>query len=118
MRRIFHGTIIHCTSDRKIEIHLDATMMVKGGVIQWLQRSCGLDLEGVTDMYGVSLHDPMLEIVRLADDEFMVPGFVDTHNVSLHWHYVMRLALIHSTHRPSIPWVSVVLSSPQRGITF
>jgi len=117
MHTLFHGTFIHCTPDRSIEILQNSTMMVEDGIIQWLHPSCDLDLKDIAVLHGVNIHLLGLNIVRLACDEFMVPGLVDTHNVSLRRRFVPKVYLTRSIQRPFGPWACNVRTSLPRGGT-
>jgi guanine deaminase len=77
MALIFHGTVIHSTGPSELEI-LEDSLLVTGadGTIESLER--GIDRATVADIVASRGLDG--SITYLNRGEFLIPGFVDTHN--------------------------------------
>lgn len=80
----FHGTIIHSKSISQVEILEDALIVVeKAGRIIHLETQIQAS-ELSTKLKSLNLSSPPT-IHRLRQSEFLIPGFVDTHNHAPQW---------------------------------
>ncbi|KAK5240612.1 hypothetical protein LTS06_012396, partial [Exophiala xenobiotica] len=80
----FHGTIIHCTTPTETKVLKDTLLVVTpDGRISHIKR--GIPESDVQDALS-QLQLPELPILRvLSQTEFLIPGFVDTHNHAPQW---------------------------------
>ncbi len=53
------------------------------GIIEWLEKEVvdGSELEKIALGHGVVVGDHGVEVVELADGDFLSPGLIDTHTV-------------------------------------
>jgi guanine deaminase len=73
----FHGTIIHSLSSSELEILENALVIVgSDGTIKTLQR----DVLEANVPSVLSSHELVAKVSYLKRGEFLIPGFVDTHN--------------------------------------
>lgn len=80
----FYGTIVHCREDTEIEI-LDNCLLivaVEGRIIDVNERLHRDDIQGLLDQLQLP-HTTRLRV--LSNTEFLIPGFVDTHNHACQW---------------------------------
>ncbi|KAF2739449.1 guanine deaminase [Polyplosphaeria fusca] len=74
---VFQGAVIHSLDADSLEIFQDATLIVHNGCVTELYKS-------VADVP----HDaipPSAEVHRIPFGDFLIPGFVDTHNHAPQW---------------------------------
>lgn len=78
---MFYGTAIHSKDERHLEVLPSALIGVLPiGTIAFVQPSVHpSDLSAVLQEHGQEWFSPATELVWLRDDEFLIPGFVDTH---------------------------------------
>ncbi|KAK0391366.1 hypothetical protein NLU13_0867 [Sarocladium strictum] len=76
--KVFRGSFIHSKTLDELEILEDAVLVVdSSGTITTFQQTDGDDIE--------ALIPDNAESFRLGPGEFMIPGFVDTHNHAPQW---------------------------------
>ena len=79
---MYIGSIVHSLSLDEIEYVSSAVLGVREGKIEWVEGDVDVTrLEEVLGKYG--LERDGVDVVELAEGEFLSPGFVDTHTVSL-----------------------------------
>ncbi|KAI0450023.1 guanine deaminase [Xylaria acuta] len=82
---IFHGTLIHCLSLNQLEIIENGLMIINpDGVISDLVKSIPKELVQ-QHLTALGLSGPQYEIYYLERGQFLIPGFVDTHNHAPQW---------------------------------
>jgi len=81
----FHGTIIHSLSASQLEFQ-ESTLLVisQDGLIQVLIEDVPKE-EAVQVLSSLELGDAALGIRFLSKGEFLIPGFIDTHNHAPQW---------------------------------
>ncbi|KAI1260407.1 guanine deaminase [Xylariaceae sp. FL1019] len=82
---VFHGTIIHSLGLNDLEIIEDGLLIVTpDGIINQVTRSVPKNSveEHLTALKKLNLQ---YRVTYLARDEFLIPGFVDTHNHAPQW---------------------------------
>ncbi|KAI8949774.1 guanine deaminase [Xylaria longipes] len=84
-RNVFHGTLIHCLSLDQLQIIENGLIITKpDGVISDLVTS--IPRESVQQqLIALGLSEPQYEIHYLERGQFLIPGFVDTHNHAPQW---------------------------------
>ncbi|KAI1363148.1 guanine deaminase [Xylaria arbuscula] len=82
---VFHGTIIHCLGLQELEIIEDGLVIVKpGGTISSLVKS--IERASVlSHLSTVGLSEDQCDVRFLERGQFLIPGFVDTHNHAPQW---------------------------------
>lgn len=82
---VFHGTIIHCLSLQQLEIIRDGLVVVKpDGVILDLVKS--IEKPSVlAHLDTIGLSEDQYDLRFLDRGQFLIPGFVDTHNHAPQW---------------------------------
>lgn len=82
-RRLIYGALIHCVSLRELQALPQALIAIgEDGVIQWLEPDVeGALLQSVVASKGWNLED--VHFIELPAGQWIMPGFVDTHTVSL-----------------------------------
>jgi guanine deaminase len=80
---VFHGTLVHSTSPQDIEIISDGLIVITdGGKIVSLERGVPPDtVQETLSMLGFG----SAKVTTLKRGEFLVPGFIDTHNHAPQW---------------------------------
>ncbi|KAI0203338.1 guanine deaminase [Astrocystis sublimbata] len=79
----FHGTIVHCLGLENVEIIKDGLMIINPeGTITALHKSISRD--AVPDQLA-ALALPQCDTHYLERGQFLIPGFVDTHNHAPQW---------------------------------
>ncbi|KAL4801262.1 hypothetical protein BDV18DRAFT_149660 [Aspergillus unguis] len=74
---VFQGAVVHSTDPDHLELLDDATLVVKDGRIQALYKTADqVPADGIP---------PHASIHRLPRGDFLIPGFVDTHNHAPQW---------------------------------
>ncbi|KAF4124832.1 guanine deaminase [Geosmithia morbida] len=74
---VFRGPVIHSVTPEKLEMVDDATLVVVDGRIKAFYKS--------RDTVPDDAVPPNARIHQLTDGEFLIPGFVDTHNHAPQW---------------------------------
>lgn len=79
---IYLGAIAHSLDLQQIE-YVDQAILCVGtdGLIEWIEHAAPEELQDIAAKHSVSLDDA--EVVELDSDEFLCPGLIDTHTVSL-----------------------------------
>ncbi|KAI1148748.1 hypothetical protein F4825DRAFT_454159 [Nemania diffusa] len=82
---VFHGTLVHCLSLDQLErIENGLIIITPDGIISSLVKS--VSKESVQQhLTTLGLSEPQCEVQFLARGQFLVPGFVDTHNHAPQW---------------------------------
>ncbi|KIV89441.1 guanine deaminase [Exophiala mesophila] len=80
----FYGIVVHCREDTEIEI-LEACLLVVAADGRIIHISSGVHRDDLPSLLGrLQLsQEPRLRI--LSKTEFLIPGFVDTHNHACQW---------------------------------
>jgi guanine deaminase len=84
---LYHGPIVHSLSLDELEYAVDALVCVSpDGTINWIERN--VDTSEIQDRaasHGLILDgtNNAVEIVQLGGHEFLCPGLIDTHTVSM-----------------------------------
>ncbi|KAI0487742.1 guanine deaminase [Xylaria cf. heliscus] len=82
---LFHGTLIHCVGLKLLDIIEDGLIIIEpDGVISSLVRWIPQD-EVREHLTTLGLSGPDYEIHFLERGQFLIPGFVDTHNHAPQW---------------------------------
>ena len=86
MATIYLGSYVHSIELGNLEhVESGAICVSKEGVIDWVEALESREvLQTVASKYGVDLSDGSVTVVELGSDEFLCPGMIDTHTVSLH----------------------------------
>ncbi|KAH7327259.1 hypothetical protein BKA65DRAFT_461916 [Rhexocercosporidium sp. MPI-PUGE-AT-0058] len=79
----FHGPIIHSLASDKLEIIDRGLIVVQNGRITTLQKDVP-ETEAETVLSGLNLGSSV-KVTYLLRGEFIIPGFVDTHNHAPQW---------------------------------
>ncbi|KAI3338112.1 guanine deaminase [Ustulina deusta] len=82
---VFHGTLIHCLSLQELEVIQDGLVVIApDGVISSLVKS--IEKESVQQhLTAIGLSEPQCDIHFIERGQFLIPGFVDTHNHAPQW---------------------------------
>jgi guanine deaminase len=80
-----HGTIIHSVSVQEVEIIEQGLLVVsRDGKIALLQRGVAKDdIIGILSGHGFNAKSLLLRVLK--HGEFLIPGFIDTHNHAPQW---------------------------------
>jgi guanine deaminase len=85
--KLYHGSIVHSLSLDEIEYAVDTLVCVSDqGIILWIERDIDPStIQQVAATHGLILDDSTqsVEIVQLGESEFICPGLIDTHTVSV-----------------------------------
>ncbi|EKD17150.1 uncharacterized protein L3040_005372 [Drepanopeziza brunnea f. sp. 'multigermtubi'] len=82
-RLAFYGPLIHSLSSDQIEIMDNALVVVQDGTIVYLQKDVlRIHVEGILTRLKLG---PDVRLRHLSQGEFLIPGFVDTHNHAPQW---------------------------------
>lgn len=82
---LYYGSYVHSLTLDDLEYTLDALIYIpSSGKIEWIEKDVPKELvQEVAGKHGLILGDGNeVELVELGEDEFLCPGFVDTHTVS------------------------------------
>lgn len=81
----FHGTIIHCLSSSDLEIVENGLLVVgTNGKIDFMKKNVAeSEIEDLLSNYGLSKESPTAKFLK--HGEFLIPGFIDTHNHAPQW---------------------------------
>ncbi|KAI1299764.1 hypothetical protein F5Y03DRAFT_365608 [Xylaria venustula] len=82
---VFHGTIIHCLEPRQLEVINHGLLVITPkGFISSLVKS--IEKESVKQhLISIGLSEAQCDIHFLKRGQFLIPGFVDTHNHAPQW---------------------------------
>jgi guanine deaminase len=80
---IFHGTVIHSLSVSELAVHKDTLLVVEaGGTIELVEPDVAkAQVPQLLASLGISEKD----VRYLEQGQFIIPGFVDTHNHAPQW---------------------------------
>ncbi|KAK5626696.1 hypothetical protein RRF57_002411 [Xylaria bambusicola] len=82
---VFHGTIIHCLNVEDLEIIKDGLIVVSpDGAISSLMRSVE-EASVLPHLSAIGLSEQQCSVRFLERGQFLIPGFVDTHNHAPQW---------------------------------
>ncbi|KAJ8131082.1 hypothetical protein O1611_g2547 [Lasiodiplodia mahajangana] len=82
---VFHGTLIHCLGPNELEIIEDGLIVITpDGTIATLVKSV-LKESIQRHLITLGLSEPQYDIQFLERGQFLIPGFVDTHNHAPQW---------------------------------
>jgi hypothetical protein len=81
-KTVYLGSYVHSVSLDQLE-HVEHAIICVGetGVIEWIEHAGAEDLPAVSVRRGLVLDD--IEVLELGPDEFLSPGFIDTHTVRM-----------------------------------
>ncbi|OIW25731.1 Metallo-dependent hydrolase [Coniochaeta ligniaria NRRL 30616] len=80
---VFHGTLVHSTTPQEIEILTDALIVISDSKIVSLSRSVApSSIPQTLTTLGLA---PTTPCTLLKRGEFLIPGFIDTHNHAPQW---------------------------------
>ncbi|KAI1419750.1 guanine deaminase [Xylaria sp. FL1777] len=82
---VFHGTLIHCLSVQQVQIIENGLIIITpDGIISSLVKS--VEKESVWQhLTTIGLSKPECDVHFLERGQFLIPGFVDTHNHAPQW---------------------------------
>ena len=83
--RAFHGTLVHTPQPTNLEVLTDTLIIISpAGVIQSLQPSTPADsIPSILASYNYT--SSTCPLTTLSPSEFLLPGFIDTHNHAAQW---------------------------------
>ncbi|RWA11470.1 hypothetical protein EKO27_g3627 [Xylaria grammica] len=82
---VFHGTLIHCLSLDQLEIIENGLIVIApGGIISSLVKSISKD-SVYQHLATLGLSESQYDVHFLDRGQFLIPGFVDTHNHAPQW---------------------------------